>query len=320
MVLDSYGQYKITHIKDTAYCVPTVEGLSRPKGLIVKEEILTNHNIKSQSTILTNDASGEIRASRRREIKLKVPLLNRDNFKMAIGFKYRVEDIFFDDIEQQSFDFYHHLENKNLKSLGTSIYVIKPWQGKRYFLLRASASLNGDYDKSSRPTTDYFKYSIAPLVGWKKNENLSYAVGIGYSQNFGRVSVFPLVSYNRTFNDHWGIESMLPLNASLRYSTVDKKNFWYLSSKIEGATYNIDFPDGDTGYLNNTEIKYQISYERELYDFIWVGVETGLRTNLNFSLSETPVRRLSTIVDNDLNMAWFFGVSLFIVPPRKFSH
>ena len=320
LILESKAQYKVTDARDTTFCVPSVEGLSRPKGFLIREEILTNHGISSRSFVDNTGESGEIRATRRREIKLKAPLVNKDNFKMAIGFKYRVEDIFFDDIEQQSFDFYHHLEDKNLKSLGTSIYIIKPWRGQRYFLLRASASLNGDYDKTNKPNADYFKYSIAPLIGWKKSDNLSYAMGIGYSQNFGRISVFPLFSYNQTFNDHFGVESMLPLNASFRYSTLDKKNYIYLRSKIEGATYNIDFPNDVAGYLNNTEIKYQISYEREIDDFIWVGVETGLRTNLNFSLSETPVRRISTIIDNNLNMAFFFGFSVFIVPPRKFNH
>jgi len=320
LVLDSQAQFKVTQAKDTTYCVPSVEGLSRPKGLVIKQEILTNHNISSQSLTDGTGVNGEIRATRRREIKLKAPLVNHDNFKMAIGFLYKVEDIFFDDIEQGSFDFYNQLENKNLKSLGTSLYLIKPWRGQRYFLLRASASLNGDYDKTNRPNTDYIKYSIAPLIGWKKSDKLSYAVGIGYSQNFGRVSVYPLFSYNRTFNDHFGIETLLPLNANLRYSTLDKKNFVYLSSKIEGSTYNVNFGNGTQGYLNNTEIKHQISYEREIYDFIWVGVETGVRSNLNFSLSDTPERRLSTVVDSNLNMSFFVGFSLFIVPPRKFGH
>ena len=316
----SFAQYHTVNASDTSYCEPTVNGLSRPKGLILSEEILTGHNISSQAISSNTGEFGEIRATRRRQIKIKAPLMNKQNFKMAIGFNYRVEDIFFDDIEQQSFDFYHQLEDKNLKQLGTSLYVIKPWRGKRYFLLRASASLNGDYDRTNRPTSDYLKYSIAPLIGWKKNENLSYAVGVGYSQNFGRVSVFPLFSYNRTFNDHFGIETMLPLNASLRYSTLDKKNYLYLSSNIHGSTYNVGFPNGVSGYLNNTEIKHNLRYEREVYDFIWVGIESGFRTNLNFSLSETPVRRVSTIIDSNLNMALYFGFSVFIVPPRKFSH
>jgi hypothetical protein len=245
--------------------------------------------------------------------------LNKYNLKIAFGLRYRIEDMFFDDLENNSFDFYRQLENKNLKSIGTSLYVIKPLKGNRFLLFRARASLNGDYDRDHRPTSDYLKFSLAPLIGWKKHNNLSYAVGLGYSQNFGRISVFPLVSYNQTFNEHFGVESLLPLYAKIRYSTLDKKNFLYAGTKIEGATYNVRFSNGSEGYLNNSEIKYQISYEREIYDFVWVGIETGLRSNLNFSLSETPARQMSTIVNSNLNMSYYFGFSLFIVPPRKFS-
>ena len=86
LVLDSEAQFKVTQVKDTTYCVPSVEGLSRPKGLVIKQEILTNHNISSQSLTDGTGVNGEIRATRRREIKLKAPLVNHDNFKRA--FKY----------------------------------------------------------------------------------------------------------------------------------------------------------------------------------------------------------------------------------------
>ena len=305
---------------DTTLCIPKVEGLSRPKGVEIRQEVLTEHDISSKSVDSNSGQFGEIRTTRRRELKLKVPVTNQPGFKMAIGFRYRVEDIFFDDIERKTFDFYRQLENKNLKALGTSIYMIKPLRGNKFLLLRAGASLNGDYDKDHKPTTDYFKYSIAPLMGWKKSDRLAYAVGIGYSQNFGRISVYPLFSYNQTFNEQIGFESLLPLNARFRYSSLDKKNFVYLGSKIEGSTYNVTFPNGTEGYLNNTEIKHQISYEREIYDFVWVGIESGLRSNLNFSFSETPERRISTIVDSNLNMSFYFGFSVFLVPPRKFGN
>lgn len=315
----SIAQNKVTSKNDTSYCVPSVEGLSRPKGFVISEEIVMNHGINSSSTQgTTSTALGQIKAVRRREIKFKAPLLNRDGLKIAMGFKYRVEDVFFDDQARESLSFYQNLENKNLKQLGTSLYLIKPMRGNVYFLMRASASLNGDYGANNAPTKDYLKYSIAPMIGWKKTPFLSYAVGIGYSENFGKLSLFPLLSYNQTFTKHFGIESILPLRIKLRYSTLDQKNFIYLSSEVKGSTYNIKFRDGDTGYLNNTEIRHLVTYEREIYDFVWISVDAGLRSNLNFSLSDTPDYKNSKVINNNVNQSFFVGFSIFVVPPKKF--
>ncbi len=313
------AQHKVISENDTTYCIPSIEGLSRPKGFVIKEEVVMNHQINSYSTQgIPSSGLGQIKAIRRRTIKFKAPLLNKDGLKVAMGFKYNVEDVFFDDQSRESLSFYQNLENKNLKQLGTSLYLIKPMRGNFYFLMRASASLNGDYGANNAPTKDYLKYSIAPMIGWKRTPYLSYAVGLGYSENFGKVSFFPLLSYNQTFNEHFGIESILPLSIKLRYSTLNKKNFIYLSSEVKGTTYNVGFRDGNTGYLNNTELRLLITYEREIYDFVWVGIEAGTRSNLNFSLSDTPDYRNSKVIRNSVNQSFFVGFSIFVVPPKKF--
>lgn len=288
--------------------------------MLLKKEVVMNHGIYSSTTGSSTSATGQIKAVRRREIKLKAPLINNKGLKVAIGFKYKIEDVFFEDQYRESLAFYQNLENKNLKQLGTSVYVLKPLRGNVYFLMRASASLNGDYGSGNTPTKDYLRYSIAPMIGWKKTPYLSYAVGFGYSENFGKFSFFPLLSYNQTFTQHFGIESILPLHIKLRYSTLDKKNFVYLSSEVKGSTYNVNFRNGDTGYLNNTEIRHLVTYEREVYDFVWVSVEAGMRSNLNFSLSDTPDYKNSKIIDNSVNTSFFVGFSIFIVPPKKFFH
>lgn len=312
------GQHKVVVRNDTAFCETSIEGLNRPKGLVIKEELIYSHRILSFRNG-SSENSGTVQLTRRREIKLKAPLWNSQGFKLAVGFKYKVEDVFFEGQNTPTSEFYSDLQNKNLKQLGTSIYAIKPLRGNTFLLLRASASLNGDYGKNQAPTSDYLKYSIAPMIGWRKNDFTMYAIGLGYSENFGRISVFPLLSFNKTFNERWGTEILLPLHAKLRYTTPNKKNFLYFTSEIKGSTYNVTFQSGQTGYLNNSEIRHLISYEREVYDFIWVGVEAGLRSNLNFSFSETSDHRNSVVVSNQLNQSFFAGFSIFIVPPRKFS-
>jgi len=314
------GQSKAAVKNDAAaFCETTIEGLNRPKGLIIREELISSHRISSFQQG-NSQKFGKVQQTRRREIKLKAPLWNSPGFKLAIGFKYKVEDVFFNETNAYSSEFYNDLEGKNLNQLGVSLYAIKPLRGNTYLLLRASASLNGDYSKQNAPTGDYLKYSLAPMIGWRINDFTTYAVGLAYSENFGRISVFPLLSFNKTFNDRWGTEILLPLHVKLRYNTPNKKNFIYLKSEVKGSTYNVSFKSGKMGYLNNTEIRHLVSYEREIYDFLWVGVEAGLRSTLNFSLSETADHKNSVVIENRLNQSFFTGFSIFIVPPRKFGH
>ena len=310
------GQY--TAKEKVEFCEISIDGQSRPKGLVISQEFISNHGISSTS----GDAEtfGRVRSARRRSIKLKAPIINNPGFKLVAGFKYKVEDVFFEEQYLRSSNFYSDLENKNLKQLGASLYAVKPLRGNTYLLMRASASLNGDYGKHNSPTKDYLKYSIAPMIGWRKSDKMSYAFGVAYSENFGRISVFPIVAFNKTFNERWGTEILLPLKAKLRYSTLDKKNFLYLTSEIKGSTYNVAFNSGKSGYLNNTELRHLVTYEREIYDFLWVSAEAGLRSNLNFSLSETADHRNSVVISNRLNQSFFAGFSIFLVPPKKMFH
>jgi hypothetical protein len=92
------------------------------------------------------------------------------------------------------------MEDRPLKSAGLHFYVLKPTKTNKYFILRASFDLNGDYGSRKFGKTEFLKFSITPLIGWKKSENLSYAVGLSYGYTFGRPLVIPVISFNKNFS------------------------------------------------------------------------------------------------------------------------
>lgn len=108
------------------------------------------------------------------------------------------------------------------------------------------------------------------------------------------------------------------LNIKFRYASLERKNFIFLSSEVHGTSYNITFTNGEAAYLSNAELQNKLTYEREIYDFVWASVDTGLNTNLYFTFSDTPDRRRSLVIDNNRKAAFFLGFSIFVVPPRKF--
>lgn len=266
------------------------------------------------------DGEGEVKLNRRWDFRLRVPLVRKPGIKIALGLRYFQEEYRFDDLSD--YPFYRGLEDKSLKSMGAQLYVAKPFKGNKYMILRISAGLNGDYHIDDLPTIDFLKFSIAPLYGWKANPYTAFAVGIAYSNDFGRQGVYPVFSYIQTFDNHWGLEALLPSKVRLRYSFNDKTNL-YAVSELNGNSYTIRLDEpalsgNETLNLRKSELRYLLSFEREIHDWLWFGMEAGVRSNISFNLNDGPKRGANQILDNRFNDAFLFNLSIFMVPPRRF--
>ena len=319
IILSTHAQEPIVNCTDSVFCVPGVVGLPRSKGIVIRREIVRDYAIRSESD--DENASAEIRRNRRWEFKLRAPLMLKDNFKMALGLKYYVEEFNFENPDNLDYTFYKNLENRSLRSIQGQLFMIKPTKTNRYYILRVSGGLNGDYQSDSFGKGEFFKFSISPLVGWKKNDYVSYAFGVAFSYGFGRRSIYPIIAYNKSFNTQWGIESVLPAQIKLRYSTLNQKNFYYATTELHGANYSIRFDEADNDllYLNKAEVRFLLSWEREIHDWLWFSIEGGLRSNISFDLTNSTALNSEVLVNNDLKSAFVYGFSIFVVPPRKLS-
>lgn len=318
IILADYAQENPLISDDSAFTAPRVIGVPRSKGIIFKREVVRNYGIRSKSDESFGSSSGEVRRNRRWDFRLRLPIILKENIKVAMGVQYFVEEFNFEN-ETSDFPFYNNLEDRSLRSIRGEVFIIKPTRKKRYYLLRMSGSLNGDYDESEFDNSDFFRFSVTPLVGWKKNQYTSYAFGVSLSYSFGRRAIFPVFTYNHAFNSKWGVEAVLPANAKLRYGTLDQKNYFYLKAELRGSNYSIRLEEtqADLFYLNKSEVRFLLTWEREIHDWLWFGMETGLRSNINFDLADSPNINTNVVVENDLAAAFIYNVSIFIVPPRK---
>lgn len=308
--------------QNKSYCKPSVIGVPRPKGLILKYELIPEFRISSDGRNGYSDADAEVKKNTRQEFKLRFPVINKPSLKLAAGINYSAEEYYFRELSDQDYSVYKALEDRDLKTAGIHFYVIKPTLTDRYFLLRISADLNGDFTNKEIPLGDFLKFSISPLIGWKKSNNLSYAVGFAYGYIFGRPSFYPLISYNRNISRYWGVESLLPANIKLRYSKCDK-TFWYLSTEIKGASYRLSQEIPGLGgiskpHLHRSELRTGFSLEKQVAGWFWLGAETGLRNNISFNITNSPRTNSDVLIKNRLRTAPFISFSLFLVPPGKF--
>lgn len=324
--VDAYAQ---DTVKGSEYCNPRVNGIPRPTGISLSYERVMDYHISTKSNVdYLSDGEGEVNYNRRVKFKFKVPVINKDNFKLTYGFHYSHEEFRFDDPEKLEYSFYKSIEDKSLKSLGSNFYFLFPRKNNTFYAIQVNLNLNGDYYRGDIPLSKFLKVSAGPMWGKKVNDNLMYGFGFAYSYTFGDPSISPLFAYYHTFNKHWGIEAMLPLEAKLRYN-MNEGSVWYLGAETRGASYNIklDDPalaDKQSLELRHSEVKLFFSIHQEIHDFLWVSVEGGYRYNLNFNLAESNHNRSATnffnreyILESQLEDAFFFNLSLNIKPPKK---
>lgn len=308
--------------KDKEYANPSVLGMSRSKGIIIKYEAQPEFGIKSYSSNPEiGNKEADVQRHTRLDIKAYAPLLNRPHFKLILGFNYFFEQFSFD-ATPPSYDFYKNIQDRNLKTIGSQLVLLRPINYKNYMVFRLKGDLNGDYTSHRLSFAKYLKSTFETIYGWKRNANLAYGVGVQLGYTFGRQTVFPVFMYNRTYSPKWGIELLLPARAQVRYNDSDKSIF-YGGIGLDGASYNISTNPEVVGLgtleLRRSEARARVRWEREIYDFLWFGLEAGYRVNIQLNAFEGEGRTAKRIIKNHLKDASLVSAEIFLVPPRRFT-
>lgn len=300
------------------YCIPQISGLGKAKGLEVNYRNIFKYAIDTKLSDLDTSYSDIVSRDRKIEIKAKVPILLRNNFKLILGLKYSSEEFKFKEQEIISNSFYAALNRKPLQSFGTTVYATKPFLGNKYLFFRANFRVSGDFSQNS--LEDYFKTSVSLLYGGRSNSTFAWGVGVSYSYTFGRQLIIPVVSLAKKLSPKWSFDALLPVQMKLRYSG-NEKNAFEIETKISGENYNITLEPiaNHNLFIQRSDWLFTAKYEREIYDFIWIGASIGNRYNISFDLYEKNafITRAAPVITNHLKNTFFAELSLFIVPPKK---
>lgn len=313
------------------FAVPSVLGGGPSKGVVFHYERLGNFKIDTKLRDRTPEgtASTTVTKNARAFIKAYAPLVNHPHLKLLLGLNYDREEFKFKD--PNASNFYRNLEDKGLKVIGAQIAAIRPVDNVHWYIARVKAELNGDYTSGELNVPDYLKMSAEFIYGWKRSPNFAWGVGGQLGYTFGRQSIYPVILYNRTWNPRWGVEALFPARVTLRYN-ASPSTLLFAGYTVDGYNYNIKLRqplDNElkTLILRQTELKPRLRLEREIYDFIWFGLEAGYRYNASFNaLDENANQGFSLfrksprprIIDNTVGGAPYASLEVFLVPPRKF--
>ena len=208
-----------------------------------------------------------------------------------------------------------------LRTMGLSATAFKPLDDKHFIIASVMGDFNGNFtwdnfsDNMPLPTLTF-----AALYGWKKSDNFMWAIGATQTWRGGEKLYVPIVMVNKTFNDKWGLEILLPARAHVRYN-FSPQSLLLGGFEIEGNSYRLlneesmSFPKGIT-QLRRSELKFRMIYEQKLFGFVWLSVQAGYRYNFKFNFSEERTsKRGDFLVSSKLGNPLYAGISLNLVSP-----
>ncbi len=303
-----------------SFCKPGVVGKSPSKGIVLDYTLLPNIKVSPNKNEVTQRIS-----SHRFKFKLKVPIIHKPKFTLLVGFAHYREKYDVSNLSNGELSVLNTINDRTLKSSRLSLYMIKPINNKIYLALKADASFNGDYNGIINFDKRYLKYNIGLLVGIKSRPDVEWGMGLLFRSSFIRssVPVLPFGIYNRTFNEKWGIEAILPVSLKVRYN-INPKSLILFGPEYESRSYSLDNINngGNNAYsesfMKRSEMKFSVTFERQISNWIWLNAQTGYSHNFNTSFTEIDIEgtTLPVAVVSPADGV-FFKVGIFISPPKN---
>lgn len=306
---------------DSSLCSPNVAGLPRSKGLIFSQDFQDGFGYDFD-TPGYEAGSGDIKFKRKTKVALRLPVIHQHHFKLISEFNYVAEDYDIFSSNQPEDIFSVSVNDFTFQKFGFGLSAVQYWHNQTYLVWRNKVSLAGNFSADDLGKDDFFRASSTFVYGWKKSHSLSYGFGGSIRWSAHRLTGYPVLFYLNSFSKKAGIEAFLPARLRLRYSP-NEKTFFYTGAQLDATRYALPLlqSNGEINVfqLNRTDINLGIEIEREIYDWIWVGLSTGhavpaefaLRPDANYGGETVKVNRSGT---------WYMQLRLFLVPPRKWLH
>lgn len=213
--------------------------------------------------------------------------------------------------------FISKLNDKGMHTAGINTTIFKPLNEKNFLIFQASADANGVFTALSEVNSRAITYSGAAIYGWKKSEKNMFGIGASRTYRAGQAIIVPILLWNKTFNDSWGMELLLPARGHMRYN-FSTSNIVQIGYELEGNQYwmRTPSPNGEV-FIQRGELKPRIMWDKRLFGFFWLNVQTGLRYNWRFDvMNKYDARKDDQLFfRSKLTNPFFVNVSLNFVSP-----
>lgn len=300
-------------------CQPGVPNKSPGRGLLLEYSLVGHQRMAPPSGPKDGPMSSKIGHVERFVGKIKLPIVHRKGFNLLLGYEYSEEVFHFDHIGDYQTEVFTSLDGESLRTNQFAAYLTKVLNERMYLGAKLGTTYRGSYDGAMGFSPKHANYGALGLLGIKPRPDLEWGVGLGFSKNFFQTIVLPFFIYNQTFNDRWGIESVLPVQIRLRYN-AGPGDILMLGLEYQSDAYAVDVPatgqlDASHYYFRHAEIALKATYDKHLFSWAWFNAEAGFqvarrsrfdhseRADLDFRVRSSPQPFLRT--------------GLFLCPPRN---
>lgn len=251
------------------------------------------------------------------KIKLAVPLKLKGRTKMGLQLKYYQQRFQFDDDNYGNRnELFTYLSNQTFINTGARFIYKRDQSDTECISFIGGLELHNDEFVLNSNSAIYYM-SGTYVKDLSSRKKLGYGLYVGNSLD--RFSILPLFIYENRFAKRWTLDMVLPKSVILRHR-MNNKTFISAKAEFKGWRYNLSnaLQDVDRDFtLRRRDIQFTLAYEREIHDWLWLGVETGYNKNLQYVLTNPGEGARNAINRLSSKDATFLKFSIFLVPPKK---
>ncbi len=296
-------------------CSPGVINKSPGKGLLVEYKLTSGGNFTPDEVAAGISPSKVSNLSRLR-LRLKVPVIIKPKTKFLIGLDHFQEQYNLNFIQPAFENQLSLIDGTTLKASRVTLYLLQSVSETNYVGIHARMAYSGNYSGIFDSDQFFRQIRISAIWGVKKREDLEWGIGLNYSDNFNRRIVLPFFLYNRTYNEHWGLEAAFPVSILMRYN-FNPRSLILFGPEFSSATYALRSPDNipeEDYYFRHMELQFGAKFERELTPWVWASVHSGLQ--INFDSRYENALDVNELFEPDLITGVFLKIGLFLSPPK----
>jgi hypothetical protein len=311
IVEEDYSKYGDAAIS-TAYCTQKVLNQSPQRLITLAWEHQFPMNWIPQ--LPTAPPAQSLRSGALSGIRLaaNIPVISKNNIIWQMGASHwHAGTSFTNSLPGSVID---NIQQAGFATTGINTTIFKPLNSKNFLLLQGGADANyilhtGSF--SSKAIT----WNAALLYGWKTSDRNMIGAGIARTYRAGRVLHIPVLLWNKTFTDRWGMELLLPARAHLRYN-MGTKSMLQLGYELEGNQYWMNNNPGNADFfVQRGELKPRLMWDQRLFGFFWLQAQAGIR--YNWRMDVYNVRNGSKVENRvqqyNLSTPFYFNIGISFV-------
>lgn len=301
------------------YCNPGVSNQSRSRGVELMYQYQDTRIYEDVQEVPSTEPQAAVNSSALFEFNLKIPIINHEQRKFLIGYKYSQELYKLSSFGQDFTALFREFNKATFKHSVLSVLYTESLNEYNYFAFRGRFLHNGNYSGIVDFDSRYGFFDLVGFWGNKKTEDFEWGLGLSYGRNIeseGRV--IPFVMLNKNFSEKWGIESVLPAYLLFRYN-INQGAMLFGGVEVESQNFAFNLETNNSSTVpyyifDYSRILLSTSIEKKIVDWVWFDIKVGYAFPFNTEFTSDSLPSFEVDPSNH----FLFKIGLFVSPPDEF--